>query len=187
MQRLWNTLTELTENLQLIGSINGAQTLSLKSATHLVLPLDETLISFWEDSSSDFMSSDEGGSCIFSSFSLCSDLISVGPMATDWLCKPPDSAANKQIRVSIAGPGTYSCNKTSRRHCRRQARAQQAVWQASTQNFALLIGWILGKISSQKEQRGVGMGCSGRCGVTVPRDAEEPTLMILWRGTKDQP
>lgn len=76
--------------------INKAQILQVRSATHLVLPLDETLISFWEDSSSDFMSSDEGGSWIFSSFSLCSDLISVGPIATDWLCKPPDSAASNQ-------------------------------------------------------------------------------------------
>lgn len=77
-------------------SIIKAQILPVMPATHLVLPLDETLISFWEDSSSDFMSSDEGGSWIFSSFSLCSDLISVGPIATDWLCKPPDSAASKQ-------------------------------------------------------------------------------------------
>lgn len=62
---------------------------------YLVLPLEESLTSFWEDSSSDFMSSEEAGSCALSSFSLCSDLISAGPNATDWLSNPADSTACK--------------------------------------------------------------------------------------------
>lgn len=42
------------------------------------------------------MSSDEGGSWRFSSFSLFSVLISVGTTVPDWLCKPPNKEAKKQ-------------------------------------------------------------------------------------------
>ena len=66
---------------------------------YLVLPLDETLISFWEDSSSDFMSSDEGGSWRFSSFSLFSVLISVGTTVPGWLCKPPNKEAKNKLNI----------------------------------------------------------------------------------------